>query len=455
MKLEYISRKESRRLILIYAGWSTLPHLYRDIEMPGWDVAVAYDYGCLGSIDDRIAGYDTTYLFAWSLGVCAADHTLSPARISKAFAINGTVAPVSDLYGIPAHIFAGTRESLTPDSLRKFRRRMMSDSDTFRSIFSDAEECDERIRELAEELRTFEELPASPMPNLNWTRAYVAADDRIFPCANMRRAWLQSPATRIVEIPGSHYPDLQGIISGVIADTEKVSDRFQKAFGTYDSHAIAQQMIALHLGRLVADRMADISSGDISRLLEIGPGTGFLTSAWRSFLHPESADFVDIASVGPFDIGCKASYHKADAERWIADGSDVYDIIMSASAIQWFADIPRFIRNCARRLRAAGILAISTFAPGNLGELDNLRPAPLIYPSAGQLKSWLEPYFEQIHIGSSSIRLEFESRRHLLMHLKHTGVAGSSSAKASPAQISTLTYKPLFILCTRRQETCR
>lgn len=451
MNIEYLHKEPSRRLILIFGGWSTQPCMYSSIGIQGWDVAVVYDYDTLHPINKEIEGYDTIYLFAWSLGVYAADMTLDDERITEAFAINGTLWPVHDTFGIPESIYKGTRNTLSPRNLDKFRRRMMPDSASFKELFGGTTESNETVTRLADQLLTFESENYSETPRLRWTRAYIGRDDRIFPPGNMLRAWKRLPETRIVETSDAHFPNFQSIISGVIADTSKVSRRFGKAFGTYDSYAIAQQMIALHLGRL-ARKATGMSNLTVNRLLEIGPGTGFLTASWAGFLTPLHTDFVDIADVGPFHIEGSADYYKADAEEWIHECDKCYDIIMSASAIQWFADIPRFLTGCARILKPGGLLAISTFAPGNLGELDALRPAPLLYPSVGQIKMMLEPFFENIVMETSSIRLEFESRRYLLLHLKHTGVAGSASSSSARSDISTLTYKPLYITCSRRYE---
>ena len=121
--------------------------------------------------------------------------------------------------------------------------------------------------------------------------------------------------------------------------------------------------------------------------------------------------------------------------------------------IQWFADIPVFIQNAARLLDSDGIMAVSTFLPGNLSELDVLRPAPLLYPDVESLtmalhKAGLKP----LVIEQNEIRMEFASRRHLLMHLKHTGVAGSQTngTRLSPsADFSKLTYLPVYIIASR------
>lgn len=447
--IKFLKNEGSRRLILIFTGWGTGPELYTDIDIPGWDVAVVFRIDRKPLDMSALEGYYTIYLFAWSLGVYMADIKLPPERITRAFAINGSVAPVHDSYGIPVEIFRGTADNLTPRNLTRFRRRTMPDSETFRRLFPE-EGSPMMCRCLASQLyEVIDMLDGSEgLPHLQWTRAYIGSQDRIFPPANLVRAWSLDPCVEIVRSDDAHFMDIPAIIRSVIADTEIVSARFAKAAATYDSHAIPQQMTALHLAAMIRKCA---KPQDIHNVLEIGPGTGFLTHSWRKFLNPEHTDFVDITAVGPFDIPGHAEYHVADAETWITQQSRKYDLIVSSSVIQWFADIPGFLRNCSNLLNSGGVLAISTFAPGNLGELDKLRPAPLMYPSIDTLCTALGHDFDITATDALSITMEFESRRHLLMHLKHTGVAGSaSSGIISATPLTTLTYLPIFITARKK-----
>ena len=86
--------------------------LYQDIEITGWDVAVVYDYSDLSVDLSFLEGYNTVWLFAWSLGVRMAAASLPPEKITAAFAINGTLSPVSDTEGIPPKIYNATADNL-------------------------------------------------------------------------------------------------------------------------------------------------------------------------------------------------------------------------------------------------------------------------------------------------------------------------------------------------------
>lgn len=450
MRLSYLTQDSGNtRLILIITGWSTGPDLYRGFSVEGWDVAVAYDFSSPEIEDAFLDRYYTIYLFAWSLGVFAAEFLPRPERITEAFAINGTPLPVSDRHGIPQRIFLGTADNLSPLNLRKFRRRMAGCGDTYNRVFGDGIPGEEECADLARQLHCV--AAAEPRPGrIEWTRAYISDRDLIFPPSNMKAYWSEkSPDTQVWSLGDSpHLVDIPSIIRGIVADVGKVSRRFKDAAASYDTHAIAQHSAAIHLAAMAA-RFNPEKGG---KALEIGPGTGLFTREYGRLLQPAEVTFVDIAPTGPHAVAPKENYHQCDAERFVESDRDTYDYILSASAIQWFADIPRFLRNCASRLRPGGLLAISTFLPGNMGELDALRPSPLLYPTPELLLEALGDDFRDVTVEGDEIKVEFRSVRDMLLHLKHTGVGGSAPGVSLAAlrNVRSLTYRPLYLTAIRR-----
>lgn len=457
MKIDFLCRDDNNtRLILIYAGWSAGPSIAADVRMEGWDVAVVHDFTDLCLDVSFLQGYYTVYLFAWSLGVYAASVTLPSDRVTAAFAINGTLSPVDDSHGIPAAVFRGTAAGLDARNLMKFRMRMMSGRSEWEErkyLFDDVADSD-RIENLRHQLEVVDNACVDDAGRgaLPWVRAYIGEDDRIFPAVNQKKAWSLDPDVETVTIKAPHYVDISGIIRGVIADPQKVSQKFSKASVTYDTHAIAQYSAAIKL----ADKLREASPGTGGDVLEIGCGTGLFTREYARVLQPARATFVDITETGPFYIAPEERYVVDDAERWIERQADnSHDVIVSASCIQWFADLPRFLRNCSRCLRPGGVIAVSTFLPGNMEELDTLRPSPMIYPKVDKLRSWLELWFEEIGITEDCIRVEFRSVREMLMHLKHTGVGGSAPSGgltvSAMSGLRSLTYRPVYITARSRK----
>ena len=102
MKIKFLRKDpENMRLILIFTGWSTGPEVGAGIDIPGWDVAVAYDFTELNPDTSFLDSYYTVYLFGWSLGVFAASRTLPHERITAAFAVNRTLDFIFIVKGMP------------------------------------------------------------------------------------------------------------------------------------------------------------------------------------------------------------------------------------------------------------------------------------------------------------------------------------------------------------------
>lgn len=461
MKLEFVKQTpDSTRLILVFAGWSAGREAADGINMPGWDVAVAYDFSELALDCSFLDRYYTVYLFAWSLGVVAAERLLPPERITAAFAVNGTPEPVSDTHGIPPAIYNGTLSGLDERTFKKFRLRMAGDKETYASMgdspFDDIPNLQLQLSNIAEAAESNNNNMNESVANIPttsegmpWVRAFISRNDRIFPPENTLRYWKTRPDVEIVELDAAHYVPLHKVVGMAISNPEKVSQKFCKASVSYDTHAIAQYTAAIKL----TSRLMDNNPVKDGKVLEIGCGTGLFTREYSPKLSPASITFVDITTTGPFGVAPDERYVVEDAERWIEKSDEKWDVIVSASAIQWFADIPRFLHLCHGRLNPGGVLAISTFTPGNLEELDTLRPSPLLYPKAENLRRWLERDFSNVAVEEDEIKVEFRSVREMLMHLKHTGVGGSapgSGLKISDmAHLRTLTYRPVYITATK------
>lgn len=453
MKAEFLRHTSSSKLILIFAGWSTKPQFYSDICRKGWDVLVVYDYSEPEFTHELLAGYDTVWLFAWSLGVFAADITLSDSEVAAAIAVNGTPDPVSDEYGIPDNIFNATAENLNRQNFIKFRKRMAGSSKVFKEKFND-DFSDETVGHLQEELFRIYDLAKSEEKSrkgLNWNRAFISLDDRIFPAANMKTAWAKRNVPVSILDSADHYVDLAAIVDTLLPDPEIVGKKFAEAnSSTYDKHAFAQHKIASRL----MERLFSLNPESGKKILEVGCGSGFLSKKLGEALSPAEAHFVDLAIPGIFGIAPEEKYISGDAEEWIKECEEKYDLIVSASTVQWFSDLRLFLKNCSKTLRSDGILTFSTFLPGNLEELDTLRPSPLLYHPAETLRRWLDEDFKDIEISAERIKLEFGTSRDAMMHLKYTGVAGSSPSSGinplSLRNLKTLTYLPLYVVCRKK-----
>lgn len=398
MKFDLLTHnKGCRRLLLIFSGWSTSGGFYSNVSRDGWDVGVITDYSDMSLDIGFLDEYDTIWVFAWSLGVKMAAVSLPSEKITAAFAVNGTLNPVDDNEGIPVGIYNGTADNLDIRNLKKFQLRMSGSKDVFDGCFNN-DYTDEDISALKRELYLIRDTDRKSDP-LPWRRAFIGKNDRIFPYDNMMRSWSDS-GVEVTELIAPHYIDISDIVNMVVPDTEHIARRFAGSGDTYLDNALAQRAIAQKLAALLK-RYARDKGG---KALEIGAGKGLFTKEYMEILSPQCIDFVDLIKLDEFGLAASEKYFQTDAEKFIADaGDNAYDYVLSSSAVQWFADLNRFIINSARILSNDGILCFSTFVKGNLKELDTFRPSPLYYFSVDNIKKMIPESFEDIEVVEDTI----------------------------------------------------
>ncbi len=476
MKYTFLHKENTGRLIIIFAGWSTGPHFYRHINIPGWDVMIVYGYTDFLFPYSIFDEYPTVALFAWSLGVFIASKTIPFDRLSLAVAVNGTETPVNDNSGIPVDIFRGTEATLDERNLKKFQMRMcgkenferLSESGAFPAIseasISDQESISSEISgenvsiaQLKAELRFVadEALKSTDNPTSYWHRTYISKHDRIFPMTSQKGAWEKHDShPEIIVLNEPHYVDLMPIIRAALPAKEKVGLHFHKALPTYDDQAKAQ--------RTIAERLTDFPGGTPIlplKVLEIGPGSGIFTRLFSQRFHPEEMDFIDLYPLPRFGIASVENYFTGDAEEWVYSmPSRSYDAIISASAIQWFANPELFFKNAARLLRPGGFLLCSTFIPGNLAEMIDVNPFGLIYRRIEELEKMIGKFFMFAKLEEEEMIIRFDSARETLRHLKETGVGGGLATGRSPRELLavtplSLTYRPLYIYAVKAPDT--
>lgn len=239
-------------------------------------------------------------------------------------------------------------------------------------------------------------------------------------------------------------------------DKERVSTCFQRASASYEREAVAQRAVAKQVAALIR-RFVPLP---LTRVLEIGSGTGLLTREITALSAPETFYVNDLCGLPPAGLSPDAVLIPGDAEA--LDFPDRLDAVFSASAVQWFREPARFFERMAERLRPGGFLIFSTFSPENLREVKALTGVGLDLPSADALRAMLTPFFDVIHLEEALIELTFPDALAVLRHLRETGVTGVAQTAWQPGKIRRfcteypkrwtradgvgLTYAPIYVV---------
>lgn len=431
MEISYTYKKDSPRLLLIFAGWSTDASAFEDISCPGYDIAVISDYSDLTL--PVIGNYEEVVLLAWSLGVHAAELTIKDLPLTLTIAVNGTPTPVSDTAGIPEAIYRATAENLSELTLAKFRRRMGA---------ANLQRGERSIESLREELLS---LPRK-QTNFRWDRAVISDGDMIFPPKNQENAW--RGRSEITHIQGPHKPCFQSIIDRFVINKSLVSSRFAKGRETYEDAADVQHRIAGHLFSLWQKHGLNARS-----VLEIGVGNGYFTNLYSSKLKNIPKILWDIAPAAE-------GVEQADAETALPRFEGKVDAIASASTMQWFNSQAAFLQHCAGVLNNDGLAVLSTFGPKTFAELTATGVVPLPYLDEESLRRIVPDEFDILELHGGLITKVFKEPTDVLRHLKATGV-NARPCKKSIYEISEsyprrddgrcgLTYQPIYLVLRKK-----
>jgi biotin synthesis protein BioG len=191
LKAYFISKKKNK-LILFFNGWSLdYKHLLR-LKAIDNDVLIFYNYTDM-LIDEEyqeiIASYSEVIVIGWSMGVFAAGKLAKNINnISYSIAINGTLSPIDDQFGIPVGIFDATLMNFNIDTREKFYKRMFKDIFKFEQFLEIQPERD--VEDQRAELISLQNyiITSKDIPNI-YNQAIISKYDKIIPANNQINFW--------------------------------------------------------------------------------------------------------------------------------------------------------------------------------------------------------------------------------------------------------------------------
>lgn len=462
MKHFWVKKEQSSSLIIFFGGFLCDGNLLKGFDFGDSDLLMFFDYENLGAeIPSEVFEYEKVYVAAWSFGVWVADYfkdRLPPAEARVA--ICGSYKPVSDSLGIPQKIFDMTLSNFGGAAREKFLRRV------FGETFAGEAEASGRVcargaaQNKAELAALGSAFKTREFSADGWDRAFAAKSDKIFPLKNLKAAW----GERLEIVSGEHFPIglFKNSLPKLFQKTAGIARGFETSFEKYQKSAVVQRRIAGRLFELLIKRL---SPGE-KNVLEIGAGTGFLTSLLADRLK-EAHWFINDLSGRAFEylkssVPPGAEFLEGDAQ--IMELPKNLDLIVSSSCFQWFDNLDGFFERLAQSCRAGAVLAFSTFLPDNFIEIRSLCGKGLNYLGIVGIESMLRRAgFEIMCAEAQTVKLEFRDASEVLRHLKNTGVNRAFSEFWTPAKLRdfskqyrdffpaenggvSLTYRPAYFI---------
>lgn len=184
MKYKWLNQKNNQKLIIFFNGWGMDECVVNHLKPEDYDVMMFYDYNTLETDFDfeSLNNYPQKHLVAWSMGVMIA--TLFDINYFSKTAINGTLKPIDDRFGIPKRIYNLTLRGFSPEGAEQFIKSMYSETPD--NIYPKREFENQKT-----ELEALTHYEANP--DFKYDRIFISAKDRIIPTKNQIAFWSMEP----------------------------------------------------------------------------------------------------------------------------------------------------------------------------------------------------------------------------------------------------------------------
>ncbi len=201
MEYKWLNQEVNNKIILFFNGWGMDEGVISNLLFEDYDVLMFYDYNTLKTDFDfkGLNIYSKKYLVAWSMGVMTA--TLFDIDYESKTAINGTLKPIDDEFGIPKRIYNLTLKGFSPKGAEKFIKNMYK------------ENCEDISPQYIYPQRSFEnqksELEALTHYEANekfkYDRVILSSEDKIIPTKNQVAFWGIEPNIESGHSPFNHF----------------------------------------------------------------------------------------------------------------------------------------------------------------------------------------------------------------------------------------------------------
>jgi len=200
MQFNWLNQQNNSTLILFFNGWGMDTSAISSLSYDGFDLLEINDYSTRSSLP-VLPEYDQTILVAWSLGLIATAQCGIEADL--AIAINGTLRPIDETFGIPPAIFQGTIDNWHERGRNKFNRRMCGDRETLAHFNCNPPSRSTEAQQ-QELIAIRDTVQTQPEPVNIFDVAIISSGDRIIPPTAQNAYWTEQK-TATIELNAPHY----------------------------------------------------------------------------------------------------------------------------------------------------------------------------------------------------------------------------------------------------------
>ena len=206
MKICKLNKGNNKNLIVFFAGWSFDENPFKILDCGDFDVVFVYDYNEISSFDIDNSKYEKKYLIAWSMGVFVAYLLRDKFKdFDCKIAINGTVSPVDDEFGIPVRMFELTLKHAQKGLEGKFYQNVFNSEEEFEKYIESPVErtIENRVSELESLYNLIKNTEVTFEKFYNF--AFVSEFDKIIPPKNQINSHKKSN-TPVISLSNGHSP---------------------------------------------------------------------------------------------------------------------------------------------------------------------------------------------------------------------------------------------------------
>lgn len=179
---------------------------FKELTSLEHDIYMLYDYRQMTNCPDieRIAEqYECVNLVSWSMGVWIGQKLFSHKKqlFQRTLAINGTLCPIHDRFGIPEKVFNATLTDYDENARYKFYRRMCREKTNLNFFLK--RQPQRSVEEQREELAALQKMvDCLPVTESIYSEVIVSEYDWIVPSANQFDFW---QGRLVTPVSGFHF----------------------------------------------------------------------------------------------------------------------------------------------------------------------------------------------------------------------------------------------------------